>query len=251
MPFDATDEWRLIARGEDVLFHILGWPGMEGSWTEDAFYATGRSDWADFRGHWRHYEPELGGTCVEIGCGAGRLTAALAEDFDRVVALDVSEDMLVRTRAVASENIELRRVDGPTIPLRTGYADAVFSCHVLQHLDDAEALATYMGEARRVIHPGGTLMVHIWLSSSPRSGLRRLRQELELRVARRRLRRGERPPAVRMRTYRAEYVQAMLGEAGFSDVELRMFPVRSNGSHHHFWFARVPPTAAVPASAER
>lgn len=251
MPFGATDEWRLIARGPDVLYHILGWPGMENSWTEEAFYEIGRADWADFRSHWRHYEPGLGGTCVEIGCGAGRLTAALAEDFDRVVALDVSEDMLARARAVAADNVELRRVDGPAIPVAPADADAVFSCHVLQHLDDAEALATYMGEARRVLRPGGTLMVHIWLSSSPRSGLRRLRQELELRLARRRLRRGERPPAVRMRTYRPEYVQAMLGEAGFSDVELRMFPVRSNGSHHHFWFARVPQAGVAEPSAER
>lgn len=249
MAFDATDEWRLIARGEDVLFHVLGWPGMENSWTEEAFYATGRSDWADFRRHWRHYEPGLGGTCVEIGCGAGRLTAALVEDFDRVVALDVSEEMLERTRAATATEVELHRVDGPSIPLRSAEVDAVFSCHVLQHLEDARALATYMAEARRVIRPGGTAMVHIWLSSSPPSGPRRWRQELELRLARWRLRRGQRPPAVRMRTYTAEYVRAMLAEAGFIEVELRMFGVRSNGSHHHFWLARAP--AAPEPRAER
>src|SRR5690348_17421746 len=32
-----------------------------------------------------------GGTCVEVGCGFGRMTAPLAERFDRVVALDVSD----------------------------------------------------------------------------------------------------------------------------------------------------------------
>ena len=135
--------------------------------------------------------------------------------------------------------------------LAAGAADAVFSCHVLQHLDGPRALATYMAEARRVTRPGGTLMAHIWLSSSPPTGLRRLRQELELRLARRRLRRGERPRAVRMRTYRIEYVQAMLAEAGFAEIELRMLPVRSNGFHHHFWFARVPAGDPEPAPAPR
>lgn len=248
MPFDSTEEWRLIARGPDVLFHVLGWPGMEDSWTEEAFYATGRSDWADFRRHWQHYEPRLGGTCVEIGSGAGRLTAALQEDFDRVVALDVSADMLARTAAAAGPEVELHQVDGPSIPLGPGAADAVFSCHVLQHLDGPRELATYMGEARRVLRPGGTLMAHIWLTSAPPAGLRRIGQELRLRVARRRLRAGGRPAAVRMRTYRPEYVQAMLAEAGFVEIELRMLPVRSNGFHHHFWLARVP---EPPAIAER
>jgi SAM-dependent methyltransferase len=240
MPFDASEEWRRIARGPDVLYHVLGWPGMENSWTEEAFYATGRSDWADFRRQWRHYEPGLGGTCVEIGSGAGRLTAALAEDFERVVALDVSEEMLARTAAAAGPAVEPLQVDGQAIPLVDGEADAVFSCHVLQHLDGARELATYMAEARRVLRPGGTLMAHIWLTSSPPAGPRRWRQELRLRLARRGLRRGRRPTAVRMRTYRAEYVQAMLGEAGFVEIELRMFAVRSNGFHHHFWLARAP-----------
>src|SRR5262249_43175138 len=35
-----------------------------------------------------------GGTCVEVGCGPGRMTGALAERFDRVLALDVSPAML-------------------------------------------------------------------------------------------------------------------------------------------------------------
>ena len=243
MPFDATEEWRLIARGPDVLYHVLGWPGMEDAWTEEAFYATGRSDWADFRRHWHHYEPSLGGTCVEIGSGAGRLTAALAEDFERVVALDVSDEMLARTVAAAGPEVETHRVDGPSIPLAAAAADAVFSCHVLQHLEGPRELATYMGEARRVLRPGGTLMAHIWLTSSPPAGVRRLRQEVRLRLARRGLRGGRRPAAVRMRTYRAEYVQAMLAEAGFVEIELRMFPVRSNGFHHHFWLARAPEPA--------
>ena len=39
-----------------------------------------------------------GGVCVEVGCGPGRMTAVLAERFDRVVAVDVSQGMLERAR---------------------------------------------------------------------------------------------------------------------------------------------------------
>src|SRR5437763_13215093 len=165
-PDGATREWRAIARGPDVLFHVCSWPGKRGTWTEDEFYAAGRSDWEDFRSQWRHYWPELGGACVEIGCGAGRLTAALADDFQRVVALDVSQDMIERARARAPSNVEFRQVDGPAIPLGDDQADAVFSVHVFQHLESREVLAAYLAEARRALRPGGTLLVHIQLASS-------------------------------------------------------------------------------------
>src|SRR5215217_3344785 len=54
-----------------------------------------------------------GGTCVEVGCGSGRMTGALAERFDRVLALDVSPAMLERARAaVRDERVEFRAVSG-------------------------------------------------------------------------------------------------------------------------------------------
>src|SRR5947209_5905330 len=166
-PDGATREWRAIARGPDVLFHVCSWPGKRGAWTEEEFYAAGRSDWEDFRSHWRHYWPELGGTCVEIGCGAGRLTAALADDFRRVVALDVSQDMIDGARLRTPSVVEFRQVDGPVIPLGDDEADGVFSVHVFQHLESRDVLAAYLAEARRVLRPGGALMVHVPLASSP------------------------------------------------------------------------------------
>ena len=54
-----------------------------------------------------------GGTCIEVGCGSGRMTAALAERFDRVLALDVSPAMIERARAaVPDERVEFRAVSG-------------------------------------------------------------------------------------------------------------------------------------------
>ena len=238
--FSATDEWRALARDPNVLYEILAWPGKESGWDESEFYAAGRDDWADFKRHWQHYDPQMGGTCVEIGCGAGRVTTPLAGDFERVVALDVSDDMIARARAVVPDHVEFARVDAPAIPLGDGEADGVFSVAVLQHLDTLAQVTAYLAEARRVLRPGGTIMVHVTMSSHQLGRVGRLRQAIELRQSRRSLARGGRHTVVRMRVYRWEEIYAVLARLGFADIELRMFPVRSNGYHHQFWMARVP-----------
>ena len=236
----SDEEWRALARERRVLSNILAWPGKQDPWTEEAFYATGVQDWEDFRRHWTHYWPELGGTCVEIGVGAGRMTRALAADYERVVGLDVSPDMIARARRVTPEHVEFHQVDSPTIPMSTGSTDAAFSVHVFQHLDDWDAVRRYLSEVRRVLRPGGSMMVHITLASRSAPLLRRLRIELGLWRSRRGVRRGRTHTLVRMKLYRMEDVQALLDQLGFAAVELRVFPVRSNGYVHHFWLARAP-----------
>ena len=238
-PDRATREWRAIARGPNVLFHVSSWPDKRGTWTEDEFYAAGGSDWEDFRSHWRHYWPELGGTCVEIGCGAGRLTAALEGDFQRVIALDVSRDMIERARPHATSSVEFHQVDGPVIPLGDAEADGVFSIHVFQHLETRATVAAYLAEVRRVLRPGGTVMIHIPLASTSARWRSRAKRAVDLWRSRRRLGRGEEHTAVRMKLYRFEDVFWLLSNAGLHDVELRMFAVRSDGFHHSCWFARA------------
>jgi len=238
---DAIFEWRELAR-RDPLYAIAAWPGKQGgAWTPEEFYGVGRSDWGDFRRHWRQYaEQAFGGTCVEIGCGAGRVTAALAEDFERVVAIDVSSDMIDLARPHVPANVEFHVVDEPEIPLPDGAANAVFSSHVFQHLDTFADVERYLHEAFRVLRGGGTMMIHLALSSAQLSRSLRLRHELALWRSRRALRRGRVDYLVRVRTYTPERVRAALEGIGFSDVELRWFPVTSNQDPHPFWLARVP-----------
>jgi SAM-dependent methyltransferase len=223
-----------------VLNNILAWPGKDDPWTEEDFYAAGQADWEDFRQHWLHYWPELGGTCVEIGVGAGRMSRALSADFDRVVGLDVSQDMIDRADRATPDHVEFRRVDTEQIPLGDDEADAVFTVHVLQHLDDYDAMRRYLEEARRVVRPGGTLMVHIELRSQQRSLLDRIKLEVGLWRSRRGLKRGRTHTLVRMNIYQSEDIMALLSGLGFEDLELRAFHVRSNGYLHQFFFARVP-----------
>src|SRR5438128_10429187 len=66
-----------------------------------------------------------GGTCVEVGCGPGRMTGHLAGRFDRVIAVDVSSVMLeLADEAVRAANVELRLVRGDRLDaVEGGIAD--------------------------------------------------------------------------------------------------------------------------------
>jgi 8-oxo-dGTP pyrophosphatase MutT (NUDIX family)/SAM-dependent methyltransferase len=113
---------------------------------------------------------------VEIGCGSGVNSAWLAERGASVVGLDLSEGMLAEARArlgaasagagVAVPNARAR-VEAPSVrfiqhditqpwPLDAGSAHAVIALLVLEHI---EALAVVIGEAARVLAPGGTLFL--------------------------------------------------------------------------------------------
>jgi SAM-dependent methyltransferase len=107
-----------------------------------------------------------GGTCVEVGCGSGRMTVHLAERFDEVVALDVSPAMVETARAAVAAsgtgNVRFQVVSGAALD---GVADAsanTLVCYlVLQHLPDPSLLRGYLAEFARVLAPSGEAFVHL------------------------------------------------------------------------------------------
>jgi len=97
-------------------------------------------------------------TVVDIGCGVGRMTRALAGRAARVIAVDVSSEMLARARTYNSEldNVEWIHGDGTTLaPLADESVDGCFSHVVFQHLPDATMTLGYVREMGRVLRPGG------------------------------------------------------------------------------------------------
>ena len=104
-----------------------------------------------------------GGVCVEVGCGPGRMTQALAERFDRVVAVDVSPAMVERARAsVRAENVEIFAVPGDRLAgVGDASADVVVCYLVLQHLPSRRVVLAYLHEFARVLAPGGEAFVQL------------------------------------------------------------------------------------------
>jgi SAM-dependent methyltransferase len=104
-----------------------------------------------------------GGTCVEVGCGSGRMTGALAERFDRVIALDVSPAMVERARAATpGAGVEFRAISGERLDGVEDASAGVVVCYlVLQHLPTRDSVAAYLGEFARALEPGGEAFVQL------------------------------------------------------------------------------------------
>ena len=112
-----------------------------------------------------------GGTCVEVGCGPGRMTKFLARRFDRVVAVDVSPAMLAQARAsVPDPNVEFRQVGGERLDsVGDDLADVVVCYLVLQHLPSRDVVVRYFAEFARVLKKTGQAYVQLpLLTPGPR-----------------------------------------------------------------------------------
>lgn len=237
-------EWKQWGK-EDPLWGVASWAGKQKDgatpWTDEEFYALGASDWRDFLGHWQQYGIDTA-SCLEIGCGAGRMTRQLAGTFARVVAVDVSEGMVARARQAVGDNVEFAVIDGLHLPLGDGAVQGVFSTHVLQHLDSVEIGFAYFREMYRVLGAGGSLMVHLPLYELPAGPERRWMHLLHaasrrLSDVRAHLRRRRGIKTMRGTPYPIGSLTAYLKNLGFQRVEFRIFPVTSNGELHPFVFA--------------
>ncbi|MGI8663293.1 MAG: class I SAM-dependent methyltransferase [Acidimicrobiales bacterium] len=106
-------------------------------------------------------KPERTEIAVDLGCGLGRITAALAVHFDHVIGVDVSAEMLAKARAhVSDERVEFMEGDGVGLqPIADASVDFVTSFTVLQHLPEPDLVLGYLREGARVLRPGGVLAV--------------------------------------------------------------------------------------------
>lgn len=101
---------------------------------------------------------EPGDVVVDVACGPGNFTRALAESVgDRGLAVGVDSSSTMLERAVADthrENVAYLHADATELPLRTGGFDAV-GCFFGLHLFDDPILAVERMAA--VLAPGGRL----------------------------------------------------------------------------------------------
>jgi ubiquinone/menaquinone biosynthesis C-methylase UbiE len=92
---------------------------------------------------------------LDLGCGTGRYSAALANHFHaHVVALDRSEKMLAEARKKEAGRVSYVRASAESLPLRDGSSDMVFISMVLHHFEDP---VRAMRECHGVLRAGGTV----------------------------------------------------------------------------------------------
>jgi SAM-dependent methyltransferase len=105
-----------------------------------------------------HLRP--GDSLLDVGAGAGTITADFARLVDRVTATELDDDALGLARTVAREraidNIEFTVADVHALPFADDSFDVVHAHQVLQHVaDPVQALR----EMARVARPGGVVAV--------------------------------------------------------------------------------------------
>lgn len=97
---------------------------------------------------------------ADLGAGEGTLSQMMAQTAKRVIAIDNSEKMvefgsdLARKHGIG--NLEYRLGDLEDVPIRSGSVDLAFLSQALHHARHPERA---MGEAYRILKPGGRLAI--------------------------------------------------------------------------------------------
>jgi ubiquinone/menaquinone biosynthesis C-methylase UbiE len=101
---------------------------------------------------------------LDVGCGIGRLEAALGGEVGRIVGIDVSSEMIgiARRRCGDVQNASFRLASGLDL---SGFADESFDCVVAVDTFPYLVMAggglaeRHVHEAARVLRPGGELAI--------------------------------------------------------------------------------------------
>lgn len=120
---------------------------------------------------------EIGGRCLDVGCGVGSLSSTVLERSrpDALIAVDRSAAFL-RAAARREPTLTVVHADASRLPFATASFDAVVSGLVLNFVPDPVAA---MGEITRVTRPGGTMLVYVWDYDHPDFFLTRFWQAFE------------------------------------------------------------------------
>ncbi|WP_165989529.1 methyltransferase domain-containing protein [Streptomyces sp. YIM 98790] len=94
-----------------------------------------------------------GAVLVDLGCGGGLLAPHLAGKGYRHLGVDLSPSALRQARR---HGVTAVRGDVLAVPLRDAVADVVVAGEILEHVPDLERA---VGEACRLLRPGGTLVL--------------------------------------------------------------------------------------------
>lgn len=105
--------------------------------------------------------------CLEVGCGAGILTEALASLKAKTVGIDPSEELINVAKSHASKNLNIEYVCSTIEEYGKNFQnhfDAVIVSEVLEHIDDKKA---FLDASLQTLKPGGSLFVTTFSKTIP------------------------------------------------------------------------------------
>jgi ubiquinone/menaquinone biosynthesis C-methylase UbiE len=171
------------------------------------------------------------GRVIDVACGPGVVTAALAPNAASVVAFDATEQMLAKAKARCAKaglgNVEFKSGDAENLPFADGEFDGAVTRAAIHHFADPQRA---IGEMFRVLRPGGVAVLADVISSEDA-------EESRLHNAIERLRD---PSHVRMLP--ASELLGAARQAGFRDLEAATWDMSRELEE---WFSIVSDPARV------
>jgi ubiquinone/menaquinone biosynthesis C-methylase UbiE len=161
---DLQKTWDRLG-AKDALWSILTHSGKKGhKWNTDEFYATGMEELKNVFAHTRALGIKVYLiNALDFGCGAGRVTQALAKYFDEVHGVDIAPSMIEFARQHnyypykcmyhLNRESDLKLFKDNTFSF-------VYSNITLQHIIPAYT-KRYIREFMRILAPGGVLVFQL------------------------------------------------------------------------------------------
>ena len=149
----------------DPLWAILTSPDKKGNrWSIDEFLQTGRDEVAQLMASLDERRITVArGRALDFGCGAGRLTHALAGYFDQAIGLDIAPSMIAKAGELHAglPNVDFRVNRSDRLEsIDSGSIDLVYTRLVLQHMPP-RYIRAYLTEFVRVLRPGGVAVFQL------------------------------------------------------------------------------------------
>ncbi|MCX2953798.1 class I SAM-dependent methyltransferase [Lentzea sp. NEAU-D7] len=163
MPVDRfKSTWEDLGR-VDPLWAVLTDPQRRnGGWELDEFLATATGPIASVRKLVDEAGLSFGNRVVDLGCGAGRLSNALAAHVHEVVGVDVAQSMVDEANRINQfpDRVSFVAYDGYRLPFADESFDSALSLISLQHSPPALQVQALL-ELQRVVRPGGVLVIQL------------------------------------------------------------------------------------------
>jgi len=150
----------------DPLWAILFDPKKKhNKWNENEFFQSGVLeikqvvDNARKLGHPKEFK-----TALDFGCGVGRLTRALANEFDEVYGIDISEKMISLAKEFNYEISNCKFIQNSEKKLsmfNDETFDLIYTNIVLQHIPDKKIIKSYISEFTRILKKDGLLVFQL------------------------------------------------------------------------------------------
>ncbi len=142
---------------------------------------------------------------LDLGCGGGEFTAALAQAGAMPVGVEVA-DAAIKRASARHPGLEFRRARiGEPLPLQDNSFAVVWASEVIEHVADT---ARWLSEVRRVLEPGGRVLL-----STP--------SHSRLQVALFGIERFSEPLGDHLHLYTRRSLTGLLRDFGFGEVRVR------------------------------